>query len=233
MLEGREVSYTCFIDKNGHVQVLRPARDHKWLYDKVTGGMFAYSPVPDFTPKVENMVIKTILNPTIRALADRGILYSGVLYIGLMITSTGIKALEFNCRFGDPELQVLLPRMKSDLVPYILACIDGTLDKLPAIRWDPRYAACAVAASKGYPKQYEIGKVIHGLDAVNFLRGTKAYHAGTAQLPDGTVVTHGGRVAGITALHRDLKAAIDMAYDGLERIQFKGKTFLPKDHVVF
>ncbi len=223
-LIGEEASFTVLTDGT-HCVPFVSSQDHKMSHDgdtgKNTGGMGAYSPAPVMTPKLHDYVMERVVHPTVEGMTKIGSLFKGVLYVGLMITDAGPKVLEFNCRFGDPETQVLLPRLKSDLVPLMMACIDGTLDQHTDIEWYTEAAACVVMASGGYPNPYETGKIISGLTEAASIDGVTVLHAGTAQ--DGeNVVTAGGRVLGVTALAEDLKSAIEQAYRGVSAIHFDG-----------
>lgn len=222
-LEGEEVSILALVD--GRQAVLLPsAQDHKRALDGDlglnTGGMGAYSPAPMETAAFRKMVLETIFNPTLKELGRRGITYQGVLYAGLMLTATGPKVLEFNCRFGDPETQVILPRLKGDLIPALEACIDGNL--LPehaACR--PEACVCVVMTSGGYPGAYRKGDAIAGLQEATALGETMVFHAGT-KLEGGQIVTAGGRVLGVTALGRTLCETAEKAYQTVARITFQG-----------
>jgi phosphoribosylamine--glycine ligase len=167
--------------------------------------------------------MNTVVYPTIRAMQAEGRPLKGVLYVALMITESGAKVLEFNCRLGDPEAQVLLTRMESDLVPLLEACIDGTLDEVEC-KWKPNAAACVVMASGGYPDDYETGKVITGLDRASVLEGVTVFHAAT-KVKGGDLLTDGGRVLGVTALAGDIKSAIEQAYHGVAEIHFEQSHF--------
>ena len=191
---------------------------------KNTGGMGAYSPAPVITPELHNYVMKHVVYPTINGMADIGSPFKGVLYVGLMITDAGPKVLEFNCRFGDPETQVLLPRLKSDLGPLLIACIDGTLEQHADVQWYDEAAACVVMASGGYPDPYETGIVITGLEDADAIEGVNVFHAGTERNGE-NVVTDGGRVLGVTALADGLHDAIQQAYKGVSAIQFADAHF--------
>ncbi len=221
-LIGEEASFTVLVDGT-HCLPFVSSQDHKMSHDgdtgKNTGGMGAYSPAPVMTPELHDYVMERVVYPTIKGMADIGCPFKGVLYVGLMITDAGPKVLEFNCRFGDPETQVLLPRLKSDLVPLLMACIDGTLDQHTDVEWHTEAAACVVMASGGYPNPYQTGKTITGLAEAASINDVTVFHAGTKQ--DGqNVVTAGGRVLGVTALAEDLKSAIEQAYRGVSTIQF-------------
>jgi phosphoribosylamine---glycine ligase len=221
-LIGEEASFTVLTDGT-HCLPFVSSQDHKMSLDsdqgKNTGGMGAYSPAPVITPELHQYVMQSVVYPTIQEMAAEGRPFKGVLYVGLMITDEGTKVLEYNCRFGDPEAQVLFPRMASDLVPVLEACADGTLDQIE-VEWKPEAAACVVMASGGYPDPYETGKVITGLDHAEALDGVTVFHAGTAA-QNGRIVTDGGRVLGVTALGDDLKSAIEQAYRGVAEIHFE------------
>ena len=220
-LVGEEASFTVLTDGT-HCLPLVSSQDHKPALDgdqgKNTGGMGAYSPAPVITPEMHERVINEVAYPTIRAMGAAGRPFKGVLYVGLMITEAGAKVLEFNCRFGDPEAQVLLPRMTSDLVPVLDACIDGTLGEIE-VEWRPEAAVCVAMASGGYPDAYETGKVITGLEQANALEGVTVFHAATKAQND-DLVTDGGRVLGVTALASNVGLAIEQAYRGVAAINF-------------
>ena len=220
-LFGEEASFTVLTDGMSCLPFVS-SQDHKMSLDgdqgKNTGGMGAYSPTPVMTPELSEQVMNTIVMPAISAMASEGRTFKGILYVGLMITEAGPKVIEFNCRLGDPEAQVLLTRMESDLVPMLDACIDGTLDKVEC-KWKPEAATCVVMASGGYPDPYETGKVITGLDRANALEDVTVFHAGT-QMRNGDIATGGGRVLGVTALASDIKSAIEGAYRGVKEIHF-------------
>ncbi len=221
-LIGEEASFTVLTDGT-HCLPFVSSQDHKMSHDgdtgKNTGGMGAYSPAPVITPELHNYVMNHVVYPTVNGMAAIGSPFKGVLYVGLMITDTGPKVLEFNCRFGDPEAQVLLPRLKSDLVPLLMACIDGTLAQHTDVQWHDEAAACVVMASGGYPDPYETGEVITGLEDADAIEGITVFHAGTKQ--DGeNIVTAGGRVLGVTAVAGGLHDAIQQAYQGVAAIHF-------------
>lgn len=221
LLQGEEVSVLAFTDGKT-IRTLAASQDHKCIYDgdegPNTGGMGAYSPPPVYTGDLHETAVKDILEPVIHGLAEDGIKYQGVIYAGLMVTDQGPYVLEFNCRFGDPETQVVVPRLKSDLLEVMNAVIEERLDKVE-MEWDPRAAVCVVASSGGYPGSYEKGKVITGLDQLP--PDILVFHAGTA-LTDGKLVTNGGRVLGLTGFGATIEDAVKSAYSGMERVQFQG-----------
>jgi phosphoribosylamine--glycine ligase len=224
-LVGEECSIHALVD--GQSYLLFPgAQDHKRALDGDhglnTGGMGTFSPPSKLlTPELEERVRREVLEPFIAGLARDGLDYRGMLFPGLMITADGPKVLEFNCRFGDPETQVLLPRLESDLVELLEATIDGQLAKVEA-KWKPDCAVCVVIASGGYPGAYSTGKPIAGLDGAS--EGITIFHAGTRQ-EDGRILTSGGRVLGVTALASDLTAARERAYAAVAGIDFEGRHF--------
>jgi len=221
-LVGEEASFTVLTDGTYCLPFVS-SQDHKMSHDgdtgKNTGGMGAYSPAPVITPELHDYVMEQVVYPTVNGMAAIGSPFKGVLYVGLMITDAGPKALEFNCRFGDPEAQVLLPRLKSDLVPLLIACIDGTLEHHADVQWHNEAAACVVMASGGYPDPYETGEVITGLEDADTIEGVTVFHAGTQQEGE-NIVTAGGRVLGITAVADGLHQAIQQAYRGVSAIHF-------------
>jgi phosphoribosylamine--glycine ligase len=225
-LTGPEISILAWSDGHTVVPII-PARDHKRVYDNDqgpnTGGMGAYAPAPDITPTLIETVRQTILQPTINGMAERGSPYVGILYAGLMLTETGPQVLEFNCRFGDPETQVVLPLLETDLLEISQACIKGQLDQVD-VRWRPGACATLVMASPGYPGSYPKGLPIIGLDQVAALENMVVFHAGTAQTEAG-VVTAGGRVLAVSAVGDDLATALDRAYTGVTQIDFEGAHF--------
>lgn len=224
-LDGPEATFMCFVDGEKFVPMV-PSQDHKRAFDNDegpnTGGMGCYSPVPAFTDEIRAQVIDTIVKPTLKALASKGIHYKGVLYVGLALTSQGPKVIEFNSRFGDPEAQVVFPLMNADLAKVCLAVAEGRLDE-SAVSWYNKKAVCVVIASGGYPGAYEKGKVISGIEDAE-AAGTIVFHAGT-ETKDGKLVTSGGRVLGVTALGDTFKDAIDLAYAGCDRITFDGARY--------
>jgi len=222
-LHGTECSLHALVDGKNY-RLLESARDHKRAFDgdegPNTGGMGAFSPADNWDPQLQSQFETEIMRPLLGGLSKEGIAYRGLLYPGLMITSAGARVLEFNCRFGDPETQALLPRMKSDLLPLLEATIDGKIDNY-TIEWDKCAAATVVLASAGYPGKYETGKVISGLDEVAKLEGVQVFHAGTKNA-NAELVTSGGRVLAVTALGPTMAAARASAYEAVSRIHFEG-----------
>ena len=220
-LDGPEASFMCFVDGETFVPMM-PAQDYKRAYDKDegpnTGGMGCYSPVPAVTDDIRAIVIDSIVKPTLKALKNKNIYYKGVLYVGLALTSKGPKVVEFNARFGDPETQVVLPLLKTDLLDITLAAAEGRLDSVD-VNWYNKKAVCVVMASGGYPGGYEKGKVITGIEEAE-KAGAIVFHAGT-ELRDGQVVTSGGRVLGVTAVGDTYQACINTAYAGVSKIHFE------------
>ncbi len=223
-MTGREVSVLSFVDGKT-IKTMTSAQDHKRAGDGDTGlntgGMGTFSPSPFYTKEVEDFCNKYIYQATVDAMAAEGREFKGVIFFGLMLTEEGPKVLEYNARFGDPEAQVVLPRMKSDLVEVMEACIDGTLDKVD-LQFEDNAAVCVVLASEGYPVSYEKGFKIDGLEKFRDQEGYYCFHAGTA-FKDGEIVTNGGRVLGITAKGKDLKEARAKAYAATDWIQFDNK----------
>ena len=221
-LRGTECSLHALVD-GANYRLLQTARDHKRAFDKDTGpntgGMGAFSPANNWNAELEDQFHKKIMRPLLRALQEKKITFRGLLYPGLMISADGVRVLEFNCRFGDPETQAILPRMKSDLLPLLEATIDGNIDTC-TIEWDPRPAVTVVLPSVGYPNKYETGKTISGLDAAARLDDVQIFHAGTKPVND-EVVTAGGRVLAVTALGSTIEAARARAYEAVSRIQFE------------
>ena len=219
-LDGQEATLMFFVDGETFVPMI-PAQDYKRAYDDDeglnTGGMGCYSPVPVLPADMQKTVIDTIIRPTLKALSKKGIHYKGVLYCGLALTSKGPKVIEFNARFGDPETQVVLPLLESDLAEICLATAAGKLDSLP-VTWYDKKAVCVVMASGGYPGDYEKGKVISGIDEAE-KAGAIVFHAGT-ETKDGQIVTSGGRVLGVTAVGDSYRECIQTAYAGVNAISF-------------
>lgn len=222
-LQGEEASFIAFTD-GSTVLPLPSSQDHKAIFDgdkgPNTGGMGAYSPAPVMTDALTKRVMDEVMLPTIRGMAAEGRPYKGMLYAGLMIDGDRINVLEFNCRFGDPECQPLLMRLKSDLVDILDACIDGTLDQVQ-IDIDPRPTVCVVMASEGYPGKYTTGKAITGLPAAAKVEGVEVFHAGTAT-KGRQIVNSGGRVLGVTAVGETIQEAIDRAYRATKEIHWQG-----------
>ena len=222
-LTGEEASFLAFTDGK-RIIPLASAQDHKAVFDNDqgpnTGGMGAYSPAPVVTGEIHDRVMAEVMQPTVDGMAAEGRPYRGVLYAGLMIDGKEIKTLEFNARFGDPECQPLLMRMKSDIVPLLLAVAEGDLGEM-AIEWHDRAAVCVVMAAGGYPEAYTKGDEILGLEEARKIGDMVVFHAGTA-LKEGKTVTNGGRVLGVTALGPTVKDAIDLAYRGVAAITWKG-----------
>jgi phosphoribosylamine--glycine ligase len=223
-LEGQEASFMVLTDGE-HVIPLAGARDHKRALDgdlgPNTGGMGAYSPTKLLGPTATKEVLRQVIQPTLDELARRGIHYRGVLYAGLMMTKQGPKALEFNCRFGDPETQPVLMRLQGDLGEAMLACVEGGLRKV-RLSFDARSAVCVVLASEGYPTRARPGDVITGVEDAARLPMVRVFHAGTKRRPDGALLTAGGRVLGVTALGDTLAEARDRAYQAASLIRFPG-----------
>ena len=220
-MEGEEASLLAFTDGTT-IRPMISAQDHKRAYDgdrgPNTGGMGTYAPAPVMTPEMTERAVEEILKPTIAAMAKEGRIYRGCLYLGLMVTADGPKVVEFNARFGDPETQVVLPLLDSDLVAIMCACADGTLADVP-IRWKDGAAVCVVLASGGYPGHYDKGQEIHGLADAEAM-GALVFHAGTA-MKDGKLVTNGGRVLGVIGRGADISSAVDAAYAAATKISFK------------
>jgi phosphoribosylamine--glycine ligase len=222
-LEGEEASFMAFLDGKTIVP-MASSQDHKRVFDfdkgPNTGGMGAYSPAPVITKEMENVVMERVMKPVMKGLKSEGIPYRGILYAGLMIKDGAPYVLEFNCRLGDPETQPVLMRLETDLVDVAYALIDGRLSEID-IRWRPDPAVCVVLASKGYPGEYEKGKVIAGLEELKDEKDVFVFHAGTS-FGDGKVVTAGGRVLGVTAVGPDIGQAKERAYRAIGKIEFEG-----------
>ena len=225
-MTGREVSVLSFVDGT-HIKEMASAQDHKRAGDGDTGlntgGMGNFSPSPFYTKEVQQFCREKIFQPTVDAMKAEGREFKGVIFFGLMLTPDGPKVLEYNCRFGDPEAQVVLPRMENDIIDVFEACIDGTLDQID-LKFSDKACVCVVLASDGYPVAYEKGKEIRGLESFDGRDGYYCFHAGTA-MKDGRIVTSGGRVLGITALGEDLKDARARAYEAVEWVDFDNKYF--------
>ena len=223
-MTGREVSVLSFVDGNT-IKIMSSAQDHKRAKDGDqglnTGGMGNFSPSPFYTPEVDKFCKEHIYQATVDAMKAEGRPFKGVIFFGLMLTPKGPKVLEYNARFGDPEAQVVLPRMKNDIIDVFEACIDGTLDKID-LQFEDNACVCVVLASDGYPVAYEKGKLITGFENFDGKDDYFCFHAGTKLTNEG-IVTNGGRVLGITALGKDLKEARAKAYEATEWIQFENK----------
>ena len=221
-LEGEEISILAFCDGKT-IMPMVSSQDHKKIFDNDqgpnTGGMGAYSPVPFYPNEFKKTVLEEILKPTVKGLQSEGREYRGVLYAGLVLTKEGPKVLEFNARFGDPETQVVLPRLKTDLIDILNAVIEGSLHKIN-IEWNNNFAVCVVVASGGYPGKYRKGKVISGLERLEKMKDIIAFHAGT-KFQDGEIVTSGGRVLGVTAWDNTISKAKERAYKGVKEIYFE------------
>lgn len=221
-LEGEEASILALIDGE-HIVMLASSQDHKRALDgdagPNTGGMGAYSPAPVVTDALWPTIREQVFEPTLDELRKRGITYKGVLYAGLMIREGKLKVLEFNCRFGDPETQAVLARLRSDLAPALEACIDGNLSD-DLVTWRDEAAVCVVMAAGGYPGSYEKGKEISGIGDADALVDTVVFHAGTKAV-EGSIVTSGGRVLGVTALGCDISEAVERAYKAIGIIGFE------------
>ena len=223
-MTGREVSVLSFVDGKT-IKTMTSAQDHKRAGDGDTGlntgGMGTFSPSPFYTKEVEEFCEKYVYQATVDAMAAEGRPFKGVIFFGLMLTEDGPKVLEYNARFGDPEAQVVLPRMKNDIIEVMEACVNGTLDQLD-LEFEDNAAVCVVLASEGYPVKYEKGIPMYGFENFKDKEGYYCFHAGT-KFQDGQIVTNGGRVLGITAKGKTLKEARKNAYDATEWIQFANK----------
>ena len=223
-MTGREVSVLSFVDGK-HIKIMTSAQDHKRACDGDkglnTGGMGTFSPSPFYTKEVDDFCKQYIYQPTVDAMAEEGREFKGIIFFGLMLTEKGPRVLEYNARFGDPEAQVVLPRMKNDIIDVVEACIDGTLDQIDLQFEDA--AVCVVLASQGYPVKYEKGLKISSLEKFKDADGYFCYHAGTRFDNEGNIVTNGGRVLGITATGKDLKAARANAYEAAGWVDFANK----------
>ncbi|MCD7738121.1 MAG: phosphoribosylamine--glycine ligase [Lachnospiraceae bacterium] len=223
-MTGREVSVLSFVDGKT-IKTMTSAQDHKRAGDGDTGlntgGMGTFSPSPFYTKEIDAICQEAIYKPTVAAMAAEGRPFRGIIFFGLMLTADGPKVLEYNARFGDPEAQVVLPRMENDIIEVMEACIDGTLDQID-LKFTDNAAVCVVLASDGYPVHYEKGKLMTGFEAFEGKDDYFCFHAGTKATEDG-IVTNGGRVVGITATGADLKEARAKAYAATEWIDFEGK----------
>lgn len=229
-MTGREVSVLSFVDGKT-IKIMTSAQDHKRARDGDqglnTGGMGTFSPSPFYTEEVDRFCKEHIYQATVDAMRKEGREFKGIIFFGLMLTEKGPKVLEYNARFGDPETQVVLPRMKNDIVEVFEACIDGTLDKVE-LEFEDNAAVCVVLASDGYPVKYEKGLPIRGLEAFDGKDGYYVFHAGTAFGKDGGIVTNGGRVLGVTATGKNLKEARANAYEAAKWVEFDNK-YMRKD----
>lgn len=225
-LTGQEMSVLSFCDGKTIVPMVS-AQDHKRALDGDkglnTGGMGTFSPSRYYTPELAEECMETIYKPTVEALNREGRTFKGIIFFGLMLTPKGMRVIEYNARFGDPETQVVLPRLKTDLLEIFEACVDGTLDKIN-VEWEDNGTACVVLASGGYPESYQKGYEITGLEDAKKAPNILVFHAGTA-LKDGKFVTNGGRVLGITGIGKDLDEAIKIAYEGVKLVDFKDKHY--------
>ncbi len=223
-LQGREVSVLSFVDGT-HYALMTSAQDHKRAKDGDeglnTGGMGTFSPSPFYTEEVDRYCKEHIYQKTVDAMRAEGREFKGIIFYGLMLTKSGVKVLEYNARFGDPETQVVLPRMENDIIDVFEACIDGCLDKID-LKFEDNAAVCVVLASDGYPLKYEKGKKITGLENFEGKTDIFAFHAGTKKV-NGDVLTNGGRVLGVTATAPTLKEARDKAYEATKLIEFENK----------
>lgn len=223
LMTGPECSILAFVDRR-NIYVMEPSQDHKPVDDgdtgPMTGGMGAYTPTPVVTEQMMRQIERDILVPAVDGLVREGIEYKGVLYAGLMLTPNGPKVLEFNCRFGDPETQPLMMRLKSDLLEVMLAVVEGRLDQVK-LEWDPRPAFTVVATSKGYPGKYPKGLEITGIADADAMPDVKVFHSGTKQEGD-KILTDGGRVLSVTALGDDIASAAKRAYDAIAKVHFDG-----------
>jgi len=223
-LRGEEATFKILTDGQNSIPLLS-TQDHKPVFDgdrgENTGGMGAYAPAPVITKELEKEITETIINPTLKGMQKEGKPYRGVLYVGLMITPQGPKVLEFNCRFGDPELQPIVLLMKSDIVPILMGISQGQLTKEKII-WEDRAAVCVVMTSAGYPGEYQIGKEIEGLEEVAEMGDVVVFHAGTRS-ENGKILTAGGRVLGVTAKANGIPEAIKVAYRAVSKITWDGE----------
>jgi phosphoribosylamine--glycine ligase len=223
-LRGTECSVHALVDGSSY-RMLATARDHKRALDgdlgPNTGGMGAVSPADNWTAQTQAAFHEQVLSPLVEGLIHAGIAFRGLLFPGLMMMADGARVLEFNCRFGDPETQAILPRLKSDLVDLLEATIEGKLQDAPAVEWDTRPAVTVVLASGGYPGKYETGKAISGLDSCSQMEDVYIFHAGTRR-ENGGIVTSGGRVLAVTALGETVNDARARAYEAVACIEFEG-----------
>jgi phosphoribosylamine---glycine ligase len=220
-LEGEEMTLLSFVN-GSTVKPMVPSQDHKQVYDgdrgPNTGGMGTYAPLPHIDSSIVDRVILDIVQPTAEAMEEEGVPYEGILYTGLMLTKEGPKVIEYNARFGDPETQVVLPLLETDLLEIVTASLTGELENVE-VKWKDKAAVCVIMSSAGYPGPYKKGEVISGLDQV--VHSTMIFHAGTT-VKDGELITNGGRVLGITAMGETLKEARELAYQSVEKVSFNG-----------
>ena len=225
-LKGEEASIFAFTDGHSIIPMV-PAQDHKAIYDgdqgPNTGGMGAYSPTPVVTDAIYKNVMNTVFKPLLKGFQEQGIAYTGIVYAGLMIDGQDINVVEFNVRFGDPETQVVLPRLKTDLLDIFIAMTEKRLSEM-SIEWSDQAVVDVVLASEGYPESYEKEKLITGIEDCNQIEGCHVVHAGTKK-ENGYLVTNGGRVLAVVAVNNDLEVAIENAYKGINCVQFEGKYF--------
>jgi len=228
-LEGEEVSILAVSDGD-HYVILDSAQDHKRIFDDDmgpnTGGMGAYSPAPIANVDLLKKIATRVIDPTVRGMRRENIPFKGILYVGIMVTKEGPMVLEFNVRFGDPEAQAMIPRLKNDLMDILLATCKGELDKIH-LDWSKKSCVCVVMSAGGYPGKYKTGDEIKGIDAAEKIEGVEVFHAGTKNI-DGKTVTAGGRVLGVTGIGDTVDAAIKTAYKGVEAIEFE-KCFFRRD----
>ena len=224
-MTGREVSVLSFVDGKT-IKIMTSAQDHKRAKDGDqglnTGGMGTFSPSPFYTEEVDKFCREHIYQATVDAMREEGREFKGIIFFGLMLTTDGPKVLEYNARFGDPETQVVLPRMKNDIVEVFEACIDGTLDQVE-LEFEDNAAVCVVLAPDGYPESYKKGYLVYGLEKFKTMEGYYVFHAGTKRNEEGRIVTNGGRVLGVTATGKDLKEARANAYEAAGWIEFENK----------
>ena len=220
-LEGEEMTLLSFVN-GSTVKPMVPSQDHKPVYDgdkgPNTGGMGTYAPLSHIDSSITERIIETIVQPTAEAMVAEGVPYEGILYTGLMLTKEGPKVIEYNARFGDPETQVVLPLLETDLVDIVTASLTGELENIE-VKWKDKAAVCVIMSSAGYPGPYEKGEVIYGLDHV--VNPSIIFQAGTAE-KDGEIITSGGRVLGVTAVGETLKEARELAYQSVEKVSFNG-----------
>ncbi|MCU0798582.1 MAG: phosphoribosylamine--glycine ligase [Candidatus Thermoplasmatota archaeon] len=229
-LRGEEASILAFSDGRT-ILPMESAQDHKRAFDNDsgpnTGGMGAYSPAPVVTDEISSRVFDEVLLPTVKGMSKLGTPYKGLLYAGLMITDQGPKVIEFNCRFGDPEAQAVIPRLATDFVRPLKACCDGELDRV-TLRWSRSSSVCVVMASQGYPGKYDKGHIISGTERAERMENVAVFHSGTALNGNGELVTNGGRVLGVTGMAPTVPEAIRLTYQAVRKIDFKG-AFYRKD----